>query len=234
MTNYKLNNSHIEMQDGNKFLNFIAGNVGVDLYNEKYCGNTLLISLFLSEDIIFLKEYGEYIYQVSQIAGKYCRYLLGSDLRCYQSNKLDLSTKDYYFYYRCPLKMKNELGLVLFNILCSINFIITFLEDLFISDLPQKFKFAYLLYYYLCGFIQEVNEKNNLNLYVNDKLINRDLRNCIAHYGLGVVMEERDLKYNDPLFGLTNKTLNLDYPTSKEKVYKYLSDLAKEIETYIF
>lgn len=53
---------------------------------------------------------------------------------------------------------KNNLGFVLFCILCNINYIIEFLDKYFVEEIPQKFKYAYLQYYYICDFIEEKDE----------------------------------------------------------------------------
>ena len=45
------------------------------------------------------------------------------------------------------------LGFVLFCILCNINYTIEFLDKYFVEEIPQKFKYAYLQYYYICDFI---------------------------------------------------------------------------------
>ena len=36
--------------------------------------------------------------------------------------------------------------------------------------MPQKYKYAYLQYYYLCDFIDELNIANNTNYYINKTL----------------------------------------------------------------
>ena len=68
--------------------------------------------------------------------------------------------KDYHFYRNCPLKEKNKLGFLLFSILCSINYTIEFIDKYFVDEIPQKFKFAYLKYYYLCDFVNQINTVN--------------------------------------------------------------------------
>ena len=52
--------------------------------------------------------------------------------------------KDFHFFNNCPLKEKNELGVVLFSILCNNNYATVFIENFFLEEIPQKFKFAYL------------------------------------------------------------------------------------------
>ena len=55
--------------------------------------------------------------------------------------------RDYHFFRNSPIKLKNNLGFVLFCILCNINYIIEFLDKYFVEEIPQKFKYAYLQYF---------------------------------------------------------------------------------------
>lgn len=118
--------------------------------------------------------------------------------------------------------------------LCSINYVIIFIEDYFIENIPQKFKFAYLQYYYLYSFIQEINRKWKTNLFLDSTLYNRRFRNCLAHYGLGQLLVEKDVVSDDILKGLTNKAFNMEYHLVKKILYGYLKDLTNQIEKYIF
>lgn len=158
-------------------------------------------------------------------------------LHCYafqaMSRAMHLKYKDYHFYKNCPLKLKNDLGFVLFSILCNINYAIEFVEKYFVEEILQKFKFAYLQYYYLCDFITDLNICNATNFYLDATLKNRDFRNCLAHYGLGQFLKECDIMDNDVLKGLTNKAFNLDYITAKKLLYGSLHDLAEQIKKAI-
>ena len=78
--------------------------------------------------------------------------------------------EDYHFYKNCPLKAKTDFAFLLFSILCSVNYAIKFIEQYFVEEIPQKFKFAYLQYYYLCDFIKELNVANGTTFYINDSL----------------------------------------------------------------
>ena len=116
----------------------------------------------------------------------------------------------------------------------SKNIHIKFIDSYFVEDIPQKFKFAYLQYYYLCNFIKELNAANGTNFHINDSLKDRAFRNCLAHYGLGQYLSESDLINDDILKGLTNKAFNLNYIDAKNKLYFYLTELTNQIETEIY
>ena len=72
------------------------------------------------------------------------------------------------------------------------------------------------------------------NYYIDKTLKNRSLRNCFAHYGLGLFLEEIEINEKDVLKGLTEKAFNIDYFSCKNLLYKYLVDLKSQIEETIF
>ena len=109
--------------------------------------------------------------------------------------------KDYHFYHNCPLVLKNDVGFVLFSILCNINYAIKFVENY---------------------------------LELNSSLKNRNIRNCLAHYGLGQFMKETDIDKEDILKGITVKAFNMEYYHCKELLYDYINKLAIQIKYKIF
>ena len=118
--------------------------------------------------------------------------------------------------------------------MCSINYVIEFIDNYFIEEIPQKLKYAYIQYYYLCDFIKELNIKNNINLNLNTQLYDRNFRNCLAHYGLGQYMKEDDIIIDDPLKGLTNKAFKMNYFDTKKILYEILKKLVIQIKSEIF
>ena len=205
-------------------------NVGTDLYNDIFCGNTILCSMYIPIKVLGIEGMGEWIRNISIVVGKLIGFYGGADLPVYRYNDdLVIGYEDYHFYKNSPLKMNNDFGFVLFSILCSINYVIEFIENYFIDEIPQKFKFAYLQYYYLCDFIKQVNAQQNTNFYIDNSFYHRELRNCLAHYGLGRYITESEIISDDVLKGLTNKAFGKDYLTTKEEVYKILKDLADQI-----
>ncbi len=122
---------------------------------------------------------------------------------------------------------------MLFSILCSINYATVFIEEFFTEEIPQKFKFAYLQYYYLCDFVNEINLANSTNYTLDNSLQNRELRNSLAHYGLGQYMDEKDINSMDVLKGLTNKALNMEYAEAKHQLFTRLHELRNQIQATI-
>ena len=210
-------------------------NVGTDLFNGEFCGNTILCSMYVPINCLGTNA-GIFLKNISIIAGKLAAFVNGSDMNSFDvdNHNYSFAYKDYHFYNDCPLKKCDMLSFVLFSILCSVNFVLEFVDKYFIEEIPQKFKFAYLQYYYLCDFIQDLNRKNNIDFYLNVSLVNTDFRNCLAHYGLGQYMNEEDIIDEDVLKGLTVKAFDMDYYSTKKLLYKYLSELVVQIKEYIF
>lgn len=210
-------------------------NVGTDLCNGEFCGNTILCSMYYPTINLLEKENARaWIRDMSIVAGKLAAYVGCKDFPIYRYNdNLIVLYKDYHFYKKSPLKISDDLGFLLFTILCSINYAIEFIENYFIDEIPQKFKFAYLQYYYLCDFLKEVNAQKNTDFYIDDCLYDRNFRNCLAHYGLGQYISETEIISEDILKGLTNKAFGKDYLTTKVKLYEILRSLTKQIRQMI-
>ena len=210
-------------------------NVGTDLCNGHFCGNTILCALYTPVDTLNDKEIGPWIRDISVVSGKLAGFFACQNFPPYNyDDSILVKYEDYHFYENCPLKVKTELGFLLFSILCSVNYAIEFIDQYFVEEIPQKFKFAYLQYYYLCDFIKELNAANGTTFYINESMKDRNFRNCLAHYGLGQYLSESDLIDNDILKGLTNKAFNMNYSDAKDKLYFCLTELTNQIEAEIF
>lgn len=211
-------------------------NVGADYCNGEVCGNTILCAMYLPFKFLGDEKIGPKIGDLSIIIGKLVASFLGTNLEpfIYDNKNNIVKYRDYNFFKRSPVKLKSDLGIVLFCILCGINYVVEFLDKIFVDEIPQKFKYAYLQYYYLCDFIDELNIANNTNYYINKTLKNRTLRNCFAHYGLGQFMKETEINEKDVLKGLTEKAFHMDYFFCKSLLYEYLIDLKNQIEETIF
>ncbi|MCI9450064.1 MAG: hypothetical protein HFE30_07430 [Clostridiales bacterium] len=206
-------------------------NVGTDLCNEEYCGNTILCSMYTPIKVWGNKNAGLWLKDMSIVAGKLTSHFGCTEFPVYKyDDNLTVKYKDYHFYKCSPLKVNNGFGILLFSILCSINYIIEFIENYFTEEIPQKFKYAYLQYYYLCGFIKELNAKNGTNFSLDDHLYDRNFRNCLAHYGLGQYIREDEIIPDDILKGLTNKAFGKDYFTTKDQLYGMLRTLTEQIK----
>ena len=210
-------------------------NVGTDLCNGHFCGNTILCALYTPVDTFNNKEIGPWIRDISVVSGKLAGFFCCQNFSPYNYDiRISVKPKNYHFYKNCPLKTKTELGFLLFSIVCSVNYAIEFIDNFFVDEIPQKFKFAYLQYYYLCDFIKEINAANGTTFCINDSLKDRAFRNCLAHYGLGQYISESELIDDDVLKGLTNKAFDMNYSEAKDQLYFYLTELRNQIEQTIF
>lgn len=209
-------------------------NVGTDICNGEFCGNTIICAAYMPIATLGNRNVGVTIRDMSIIVGKLSAFLGCTNFPHYRYDDNNIVTyKDYHFYNNCPLKIKNIFGFILFSVLCSINYATVFVDTYFTEEIPQKFKFAYLQYYYLCDFIKELNIRNNTQFHIDDSLKNREFRNCLAHYGLGQLLSENDIVEHDILKGLTNKVFDKDYLSTKQLLYKYLNDLSNQIKKAI-
>lgn len=209
-------------------------NIGTDLYNGEFCGNTILCSMYIPIETLGNEDAGPWIRDMSIFAGKLASSIGCEDFPIYRYNaNLDIKPKDYHFYKNSPLKMNDDFGFLLFSILCTINYVIEFIENYFIEEIPQKFKFAYLQYYYLCDFIKKLNVQENTDFYIDNCLYDRNFRNCLAHYGLGQYMSETEILSTDILKGLTNKAFGKNYVAAKMELYEILRNLATQIRLVI-
>jgi len=210
-------------------------NVGVDLYDNEFCGNTVLCNAYNPLDLLTNPSSGEEVKNMSIIVGRIAAFLGCVSFKPYRfrNEMFKARTKDYHFFEDCPLKIKTDWGFVLFSVLCSINYVIVFLENLFVDEIPQKFKYAYLQYYYLCGLIKSPELSKAVHLEMDVSMRNKDFRNCLSHYGLGQYMKDEDIIDNDLLKGLTQRSFSMGYYEAKETIYKTLIGLTTQIKEII-
>lgn len=210
-------------------------NVGTDVYEDEFCGNTILCALYTPVKILGNPEIGPWMRNISVVVGRLANFFKCRQYPSFRySDRICVKTEDYHFYDNCPLKVNTDLSFVLLSLLCSINFVTVFIDSFFVDEIPQKFKFAYLQYYYLCDFIKELNATEGTSFIINDSMKNRSFRNCLAHYGLGQYISEEELIPNDLLKGLTNKAFDTEYIAAKERLYFYLNELVQQIKRAIF
>ena len=100
-------------------------NVGTDLCNGEYCGNTILCALYTPVNIWNNKEIGAWLRNISIVVGKLAAFFGCLDYEPYMyNNKQCVRYKDFHFFRQCPIGEKSELGFLLFSILCNINFLV--------------------------------------------------------------------------------------------------------------
>ena len=233
----KFEDSEIYFYSNRSLIEKIIGhfNVGTDLYNGHFCGNTILCAMYLPFPIEHFDNKGSWIRDVSIVAGELAAYFGCKDFPPYKYRKEEIAFhKDYHFFRKSPLRHSSFDHFCLFSILCSINFVTKFIEYYLVDEVMQKFKFAYLQYYYLCDLIKSIREHCNCSFEMDSSLYSRPFRNCLAHYGLGQYMLEEDIVPDDPLKGLTIKAFGTNYLSTKVFLYDCLNGFVEQIASVIF
>lgn len=204
---------------------------GADKVNGLYCGNTILCAYYYPR-FSYRDNDGEYMKKMGIVGGKYIS-LFGIDKSYNINRNYKFTYQDFGGLVKIPFGNEYNYKFVLFSVLCQINFVLYCINGWIADETTTKLRMAYLLYYYLTGFIQQININNGTTFQIDNKLNSRDFRNAMAHYKLGMVMHDDDLKVDDPMFGLTIKMFGLDYYDTKEFIFKELINLSKSISKYL-
>ena len=109
-----------------------------------------------------------------------------------------------------------------------------FINRYFVDEFPAKLRYTYLQYYYLTTLIPQINRKLATNFTINNQYKNDKFRNCMAHYGLGVAINEADIIENDIFLGLSYKLLGMPYTEIKAAIYFELDMFAEQVTKYLF
>ncbi len=203
---------------------------GVDIVQGKYCGNTILCSLF-TPNYEFGRESGDEIKRLSGFAGHYTAFF--NALQPYSLNDMDFYTVDYGGFRKSPFGNKFSDRFVLFSLLCQVNFVLICILDFVADETTTKLRFAYILYYYVVNVLPEINNKLNACFMVDDAWHNKYFRNCMAHYKVGIVLKHSDIVLDDPFFGLVQKHFNLSYNDMKQKIVSELISISGQLERFL-
>lgn len=210
----------------------IHDNVGIDIYKEEYVGNTLLMGIYLPEDELDVNS--ELIKKMSEIVGKLIKTYGGNSSDLLITNEIYEGTVKDINHFKNYIFLDNKIEtLCYFSIACGIKFITVFIEGFFLGECPQKFKYAYLQYYYLTELVDEIAEIDGINFQIDKSYRNRKFRNCLAHYGLGQYMEVFDIQSDKLYGGIIEKTFDKDYYEMKKIIYTELNNLVDQIEDII-
>ena len=241
---------------------------GVFSVSGKYIGNTILDSWHLNEflDIkeINSKQQEEYIKLFGEGMGDILRFMC--DKYSIQSKKIilkpELQVEDNNFpLYRSNTIIFNDkydkyISLLLFNILCSVNFVLYFLGKI----LPKNNEF-YFRVKFICydssisslrklinyseqntaietgvkNYTNKIEELERLKKLINDRSNNSsELRNCMAHYKISEnSIKEQDILNNVPFYGLIEQYSGKDYDSLNEEISDNLKNISLLLETWV-
>lgn len=204
---------------------------GIFTVNKIVCNNTIL-SAYYYPNYSFDNIDGEKIKSMSEIAGKYIS--LFNAYKSYNISKnIVYDNIEYGGFIKSPVGNKFNKKFVLFCLMCQVNFITECINKTITDEVSTKLRFGYLLYYYICNAINDINNKCKTKFVINNKYYSTEFRNAMAHYKLGVSLSETDLIYDDFLFGLTNKIFSKPYLEIKNFIYQELENLSKQIQKYL-
>ena len=203
---------------------------GVFSCNRIPCDNTILDQCFVPF-FQYGKSDGEQIKNMAAIAG---RYIVAFDInKSYTLDKnFTFSARDFGGFNESPFGNSYNVKFMLFSIMCQINFVIHAANNLIIEETPTKLRLSYLLYYYLCKIINSINDICKTSLILNAQYSSEIFRNAMAHYKLGMVLDECDIR-DDYDFGLSVKILDTEYSTLRRSIIDELTNLSNQIKDII-
>lgn len=203
---------------------------GVYFMNDICCDNTILDGYYNR-----LFAYGgdsKKIKNLSEISGKYIA-IFEAFTPYKVDTKFTTKTGDYGGLIKSPFGHKYSHNFFLFSMLCQINFILIGINAFIKEEIPTKLRFSYILYYYLLKVIPDVNKELGVTLHMNNTYYSDKFRNAMAHYKLGVALQESEIIDNDIMFGLTQKYFGVDYMAVKQDIITELKSLSKQIKKHL-
>lgn len=206
---------------------------GADITDDgHFCGNTILAATYLPGYNHGDSAYGPALRDLAVIGGKYIsifhakeEYEVCADLK--------FQFRDYGGFEKSPVGNVFSYRFVLFSLLCQVNFILYAVDKFIFPEIPAKLRFAYILYYYLCDMLPQINVTYGTNFYVSLEYYSQDFRNAMAHYKVGVYLRVNEIVPEDPMFGLTQKAFNCDFGKVKHAIFSELKFLSMQIERFL-
>lgn len=207
---------------------------GCFIINGFYCDNTILDCIFTPFFKFDIMD-GEYIKSMSTFLGKLISSFGANELPPLSlNNNIEFDNEDYCGFIKSPTgHNKYHKSFVLFSLLCMINFLILCIDKYVLEESPTKLRFLYIQYFYIVHIIQEINTNFNSNFKINDTWYCEKMRNCMAHYGLGNVLNQNEVNINDEFGGLTYKLFNCNWIELKSNILIELKNLAEQLQNYM-
>lgn len=205
---------------------------GTYVIDGHFAGNTILWALTLPGFHLNDQTYGPTLKNVAAITGA---YITGFDVtQTYPINSsIKTETRDFGGFVKSPIGNTFSYRFVLFSLLCQLNFIIYGVDNLIGEEIPSKLRFSYILYYYLCGILPQINSIHKTSFSFDSQYQSREFRNAMAHYKLGAYLKPNQMIIEDPMFGMTQKAFGLEYHAVKHAIISELTLLSEQIEKYL-
>lgn len=205
------------------------------LIDGKFCDNTILDMLFVP-NFYYNGIDREYIKRMFVFSGKViASFRIKKELTLKIDNSIVFDNEDYGGFVKSPVGNRFSEKFVLFSILCSVNFIIYGIDRYIVPDTTTKLRLAYIQYYYLLEQIPQINRHLNTQFYMNSQWVDSQsiFRNCMAHYGIGVVLSQQEVIETDLFGGLTQKIFGEEWVSIKNSIINELRKFSEQISNYL-
>ncbi|MGL5479159.1 MAG: hypothetical protein ACRDCB_09005 [Clostridium sp.] len=231
---------------------------------DKYIGNIYLNQWYLNE-LFDINEIGSmeskdnillFSSELAHILKRICQdeNILTQNL--YENDNIVIEEYNFLLF-NTPTKIFNDKydkysSLLLFNILCSINFTLYFLDKILPKENQFYFRIKFSCYYSSISslrlLINQVNCNNEIKTGVENYIKQIEdienfkysfgepskLRNCILHYKIREEdIPKEDILYNTPFYGLIEKYTKKDYFSFSKELDKNLRELSLILENWI-
>lgn len=203
------------------------------IINGYFCDNTILDSIY-TPYFKFCVD-GKYIQSMISFLGKLISEY-GADRRPHLKvdTTMQLEKQDYCGFFPSPTGHREyHESFLLFSIMCSINFLIFGVNQYVVDETPTKLRFAYVQYFYLVKLIKEINNALSCNFELDSRWYNTDMRDCLAHYGLGSVLKQSEVDKTDEFGGLTNKLFQCKWQILEKNIFEELFKLSEQLRVFL-
>jgi hypothetical protein len=215
--------------------------LGTYKYKDIYIGNTYLYIWHFDgidnvmESININEQQGETIQNFAEAMGQLIGIVEASSTQIpyYENHSLKgvipgVNLKDFNISKINTAIFKNEIDkdcvLLLFNLLCSVNFVEFYLKNIFNNENSLYFRIKYLIYYFVVSSLESLARYSEQNMDIQTGLDkfedeikktasfkNLDFCNCMRHYGITeLTLPEKYINLNEPLLGLIQAHFKLD------------------------
>ena len=204
---------------------------GVDYANNSPIGNTLINKCFIP-DFSFGGNNAYLINKIGTALGNYTNLFI-ADKSFTVDKQILFVSKDYGGIFKHPIGNEFNNRFVLFSLLCQLQFITIGIDRYIMKFHSTQLRFSYILYYYVCKILPEINVNLNTDFKIDKSFYSDKYRNAMAHYGLGVELEEEDLNSSDHFWGLTQKYFQCSSLELYEIIIDCINKLAGEITLFL-
>lgn len=234
---------------------FMTTDFGTFIISNEFIGNNILYSWYLNEFLSIksidseqsakdVKLFGE---SMGKILKFVCNKYSIQKKKAILNPKIQIKDKDFLLEQSKTIIFNNKydkyVSILLFNILCSINFVLYFLGKIVRKNNEFYFRIKYNCCYYAISSLLKLanhSENNTIQTGVENHIPDKEklekliasiggsgLRNCMAHYKIS----KNDIKENEilrsvPFYGLIEKYTSKDYYSLNKEIEDNLKNIS--------